>query len=267
MLDDIRLYFRYVGISLRSQMQYRASFVMLSLGHLVATGTEFLGVWALLDRFGNVRGWRLPEVMLFYGMINVSFALSEGIARGFDTFGDMVKSGDFDRLLVRPRSTALQVAGRELQLLRIGRFTQGLAVLIAGATMLEVHWSLAKIALLVGAIIGGTCLFNGLFVLTGTLAFWTTESLEITNTVTYGGVETAQFPLTIYRPWFRTFFVVIVPLACANYFPALAILGRPDPLGTPKWLAWASPIVGALFFTLSLRVWELGVRRYRSTGS
>ena len=26
------------------------------------------------------------------------------------------------------------------------------------------------------------------------------------NTLTYGGVETTQYPINIYRPWFRNFF-------------------------------------------------------------
>ena len=79
------------------------------------------------------------------------------------------------------------------------------------------------------AVAGGACLFSGIFVLQATMAFWTTESLEILNTLTYGGVETAQYPVWIYRPWFRRFFTMVIPLACINYFPALAILGRADP--------------------------------------
>lgn len=267
MWDDMRLYFHYVSMSIRSQMQYRASFIMLAVGHFVATGIEFFGVWALLDRFGQVKGWTLPEVALFYGMVNVAFALAEATTRGFDTFADLVKSGEFDRLLVRPRSTALQVAGREMQLLRIGRLSQGLIVLIFGASTLHITWHPARIALLIAAILGGACLFNGLFILTATAAFWTTESLELANTVTYGGVQTAQYPLTIYRSWFRRFFTVFVPLACINYFPALAILDRPDPLGMPLFFQWTSPVVGLAFFLVSLRVWRIGVRHYRSTGS
>ena len=51
-MSGIRLYFRYLGVSIRSQMQYRASFVMLAVGHFLVTGSEVLGVWALFSRFG-----------------------------------------------------------------------------------------------------------------------------------------------------------------------------------------------------------------------
>jgi len=267
MLDALRLYFRYVGISVRSQLQYRASFVMLSIGQFAATGIEFFGVWALFARFGSVKGWELPEVALFYGTINIAFAIADAASRGFDLFGNMVKSGDFDRLLLRPRSTALQLAGQELTLRRIGRLTQGLIVLLWAASTLRIAWSPAKVALLVAAVSGGACLFGGILVLQATLAFWTTDTLEIVNTVTYGGVETAQYPLTIYRPWFRRFFTVVIPLACVNYFPSLAILGKPDPLGTPAVFQWLSPAVGVLFLVAALQIWKIGVRHYHSTGS
>lgn len=267
MLDAVRLYLRYIGISSRGQMQYRASFVMLVLGQLLVTGIEFLGIWVLFDRFKSLQGWTLPEVALFYGMVNIAFSITDATGRGFDNMALLIKSGDFDRFLLRPRSLPLQIAGQELMLRRIGRFAQGLVVLVWAASALNLVWSPARVVLTVGAILGGVCFFYGLFVLQGTLTFWTTETLEIMNTVTYGGVETSQYPLTIYRPWFRWFFTFVIPLACVNYFPALAILGRADPLGTPVWLQWAAPLVGVVFLMVTLQVWKIGVRQYCSTGS
>jgi len=267
MLNSVRLYGRYLAIAIRSQMQYRASFLMMVLGNFFMSAIEFVGIWALFARFGSLRAWTLPEVALFYGIINVAFGISEGFARGFDVFAGMIKRGDFDRLLVRPRSTFLQILGLDLRLTRVGRVFQGLVVLLWGAAALEVVWSPSRILLMTGAIAGGTCLFCGLRVLEATLAFWTVESLEIMNVLTYGGVETAQYPLTIYRPWFRRFFTFVIPLACINYFPAHAILGSVDILGSPTVVHWVSPVVGVLFLLVTIEVWRFGVRHYTSTGS
>lgn len=266
-MDTLRLYLRYVGISVRAQMQHRASFWMLAISQFLVTGTEFMAVWAMFDRFGTLRGWTLPEVALLYGLINVAFSLAEGAGRGFDVFADQVRSGDFDRLLLRPRGTAFQVAAQEWQLGRIGRLTQGLLVLLWSAAALDVVWTPARAGLAAGAVLGGACTFYGLFILQATLAFWSVQSLEVMNTVTYGGVETGSFPLSIYQPWLRRVFTYLVPLACANYFPAHALLDRTDPLGSSPLFQWLSPWVGLLFLGLSLRIWGIGVRHYRSTGS
>jgi viologen exporter family transport system permease protein len=265
--DGIRLYLKYVLVSLRSQMQYRASFVMLSLGTFLTTFVEFIGLWALFDRFTNLRGWTLPEAALLYGMVHTAFAVAEALGRGFDIFPGMVKNGEFDRILLRPRSTALQIAARHVDVLRVGRFSQGLLVLLWAAWAVEVDWTLLDAALVVGSVLGGAAIFIGLFVMQATMAFWTIESLEIANTLTYGGVETAQYPLEIYNSWFRRFFTFVVPLACINFFPAIAILDRPAPPGFQSWIPWCSPMVGFVFLALSVKIWGIGVRHYHSTGS
>lgn len=265
--DAIRLYWRYVLISVRSQMQYRASFLMLSAAMFVGSGLEFLAIWVLFDRFGALQGWTLPEAALLYGLVNVAFALAEGIGRGFDEFAPLVRTGQFDRLLLRPRSTALQVAGREVQLVRVGRLLQGLAVLVWGATALGVTWTPGRILFCLATVAAGACLFIGLFVLQATFCFWSTESLEVFNTMTYGGVETAQYPLSLYRAEFRRFFTYVVPLAAVTYYPALAILDKPDPLGSTRLLQYLAPLLGVVFLVIALRVWHWGERHYRSTGS
>ena len=146
--------------------------------------------------------------------------------------------------------------------------SQGVGILVWGASAAGVTWTAAKIGLLLFAVLGGACLFSGLFVLGATLAFWTTESLEIINITTYGGSYAAYFPLTIYRPWFRAAITFVLPLATINYIPAHAIFGRAEVLfGTPVWVQCAAPLTGVVFLVGCLQVWRVGVRRYTSTGS
>jgi ABC-2 type transport system permease protein len=266
-VDALRLYGRYASLSLRAQMTYRVSFLLQAAGQFLATGIEFLGILALFGRFGQIRGWTLAEVAFFYGLISITWALADALSRGLDQFGATVKHGEFDRLLLRPRSTILQLFGQELTLRRIGRFAQGAAVLLFAMSSLEIAWSVPRAALLVLTVLCGVCLFVGLMVLQATSAFWTTESLEVWNAFTYGGVSMSQYPIEIYRPWLRRFFTVVIPLACVTYLPAVAILGRPDPLGTPMALRWLAPLAGPLFLLIALQLWKLGVRHYRSTGS
>ncbi len=267
MRNALYLYGRMVGIAIRGQMQYKASFLMQMLGQFCATGIEFLGLWALFARFNTISGWSLPQVALLYGMVNVAFAITDATARGFDDFGRMVKSGDFDRILLRPRGTVLQLAGQDLMLRRAGRMTQGLIVLCWAASVLGLAGVPWKLALLLFAILGGACFFYGLMVLQATTAFWTTESLEVFNAFTYGGVFSAQYPISIYPGWLRRLFTAVIPLASVNYFPALALLGRPDPLGSSFLFQCLSPLLGVAFLLVALQVWRFGVRKYSSTGS
>lgn len=151
--------------------------------------------------------------------------------------------------------------------MRVGRLAQGVGVLAWGAAHASTICSPAALLLMGACIMGGASLFPSLFVLQATMALWTIESLEIVNTVTYGGTETAQYPLTIYRPWFRRFFTFAVPLASINIVPASVLFARPELAGAPMAAAWFSPLVGVAFPLLALRAWDFGARHYRSMGS
>ncbi|HEX7837266.1 MAG TPA: ABC-2 family transporter protein, partial [Kofleriaceae bacterium] len=155
MRDALRLYRAYAAASIRGQLQYRGSVVMTTIGTFLITASDFVAVWALFDRFGQLRGWTLPEVALLYGMISITWSLCDMFARGFDAFGATIKAGNFDRLLLRPRSTVLQLLGQELVLRRIGRLIQGVIVLGYAAWAGAIDWTIGRAALLAGSIVCG----------------------------------------------------------------------------------------------------------------
>ncbi|MFN3573743.1 MAG: ABC transporter permease [Phenylobacterium sp.] len=267
-MNDLRLLGRYFDASIRSQLQYPGSAIMLGIGAFVTTIVDMLAAWALFDRFGQVQGWRLGDIAVFYGVVSTSFAITDFVTRGFDVFGtEFVKTGAFDRILLRPRSPALQLVGYEFRISRFGRLAQALLVLFVGAAVIGVQWTPEKALLLAWTITGGVALFSGLLILQASFAFWTTESLEVFNVLTYGGIQAAQFPLSLYAAWFRNFLIFVVPLGCVAYYPVLAILDQPDPLGAPGWWLPAAPAAGFAFLGLSFLAWRAGIRRYTSTGS
>ncbi len=267
-MNGLSLYGRYLAVSIRSQMQYRMSFILAAIGTFVSNIIEITAIWALFDRFGELPNWTLAEVCFLYGVVNISFAIADSICTGFDEFGSQyVKTGQFDRLLMRPRSVVLQLLGHELALRRVGRLTQGLVVLLWGASQLELNWALTDVLFFLFVIVSGVAFFSALMILQATLAIWTVESLEIMNTVTYGGVQTAQYPIDIYSEWLRTAFTFIIPLACVSYFPTLVLLDKADTLGTSLAFQYLSPLLGFVFLGLSLLVFQLGIRKYTSTGS
>ncbi len=267
-MSALALFGKYMGVSIRAQMQYRGSFLLYATGQFIATGVEVIGIWALFDRFGNLGIWTLAHIAVFYGTVNMAFAVADTFSRGFDYFGStMVRTGDFDRILLRPRSTAFQIAGQDFPLHRIGRFTQGALVFAYGVLTLNLDWSVLAVVLWCMAFAGMFFFFYGLLIFQATLSFWSTESLEVMNLFVYGGVEASQYPLSIYEDWFRSFFTYVIPLGCVAYFPIVGVLGIEDPLGSTAFFQWLAPAAGFVFFCVSLMFWQFGVRHYTSTGS
>jgi ABC-2 type transport system permease protein len=267
-MGPIRLLMRYGSASIRAQMQYPANAIMLAIGQFTATMIDMVAIWALFARFGALEGWRLGDIAMFFGIVSVSFSIADFLSRGFDVLGsEFIKAGQLDRLLLRPRTMTLQLIGHDMRLSRFGRTAQGLAVLGIATVSLHFDWTLANVGIALWAVAGGIALFFGLMVIQGALSFWTIESLEAMNVLTYGGVQAAQFPLSIYERWFRNILIFVVPIGCVAYYPVLAILGKPDPLGAPRWLLLSSPLAGFVFLGVAFVAWQFGVRKYTSTGS
>ncbi|MEH7299539.1 ABC transporter permease [Neobacillus drentensis] len=260
----MRLYFKYLQILFKSQMQYRTSFLLLSLGQFFIPFAIFAGLYLLFERFGQIKGWQFFEVALCFGIIHMAFALSECFARGFDTFSSLIIKGDFDRLLVRPRSTFVQVLGSQFEFTRFGRLLQSLFVLIWAVIKLPIDWTPIKMLTLIFMIISGVLIFTGIYMLAATMCFWTVQGLEVANIFTDGGREMAQYPLNIYQKWVSRFFTYVIPFGTVNYLPLLYILGKSEGDGV---LYLLTPVAGSLFILPCFLVWQFGVRHYRSTGS
>lgn len=260
----MKLYLRYMSILFKSEMEYRTSFVLLSIGQFFVPFLAFISIFLFFQRFKNIGGWSLYEVALCYSIIHIAFSISECFARGFDSFSLLVTNGDFDRILVRPRSTILQVLGSRFEFTRVGRLTQSIIILIFSLNNLNIEWSSYKVITLILMIISGVFIFSGIYMLGATLCFWTIEGLEVINIFTDGGREMSQYPLSIYKDWVRKIFTFVIPFGTVNYLPLMYILNKTH---ENSILYMLIPLYGIFFIIPCILLWNLGVRHYKSTGS
>jgi ABC-2 type transport system permease protein len=264
-----RIYFRLLAAQLRSQMQFRVAMLLEIAATAIIMSLFFVSLALVMQRFGTIGGWTLAQVAFLWGLVEMSFGLMDMIFSGFDpaNFGRRIRLGTFDELLLRPVNLTIQVLGDQFILRRVGRILQGLAILFFAFSTGDIQWTVAKAAYL-PLVIGGLVLyFGGLFVVGATITFWTVESIEAVNILTYGGSEMLSYPMHIYPDVIRRTFTYLLPAALLNYYPALYFLDLPDPFGLPTWTRFVAPLVGLLFFGGALAFWRFGIRHYHSTGS
>ena len=116
-------------------------------------------------------------------------------------------------------------------------------------------------------VVSGSLIFGALFVLGATFQFVSNDASEVANAFTYGGNTMTQYPLTIYPTEVVKTLTFLVPVGFVNWYPALFILGIPDPFGLPSALQFAGPVAALVLGVLAAVAWRNGVRHYRSTGS
>ena len=97
----MKLYFKFVAMQLKCQMQYKASFFMMTLGQFLVSFTAFLSIFFLFTRFHTVQDYSFSEILICFSVILTSFSLTECFVRGFDVFPRLIQSGNLDRILVR----------------------------------------------------------------------------------------------------------------------------------------------------------------------
>lgn len=262
-------YRRLVLAQVRGQMNSPVSFLLDLLSTAMFTVTEFGALALVLNRFGGVGGWSLPEIAFLYGLVEVSFSLMDLLFGGFDppNFGQMVRRGTLDTLLLRPASLTVQVFGSDFVLRRLARLFTGLVILGFALAVAPIDWTVGKVLYLPLVVLGMVLFFGGLFVVGATFTFWTVESVEAMNVLTYGGSNLIMYPMNIYAEWLRRLFTFVVPAAFLNYYPALFFLGKADPTGMPALASFVAPLAGGLVFALALRFWRFGLRHYQGTGS
>ena len=265
-MDSVRLYLKSCRMLMKSQFQYRASFVMQTVSQLIMMGTELLAVIFLINRYTTLGQWNGGEILFFFGIIITSFYLTEAFGRGITNFGPLIGKGELDTLLIRPRGLLFQVLCSQADPRRFGAVLIGIASLVMGCMQANVMLDAVKILLLVWSVIGGSALILGLFMIEATLCFFSVKSIEMVNVLTYGGRSTCQYPIDIYPSWLQLLFSVVAPFALTTHVPAAYILGKPL-WNTGLGAAFIAPLSGFAFLGLMILVFYCGLRHYRSTGS
>lgn len=254
----MKLYFTYLRLHIKRQVHYRLSFLFITFGQFCFTSTSLFMIYFLMENTPELFGFTRNEVLIAGAIINLSYALSECFARGFDQFGSLIKTGDFDRLIVRPVNEVTQVFMNTIDFTRLGRFSVALVTLIIVAY--PYPWTTWLYFLFL--VLTGAMLYTCIFILIGAVCFYTTENLEVFNILTDGSKEFGKVPYGFYGESLLKFLTFVFPLALVQYYPLLAILNKVD---QPFYL-W-TPVMAYLFMIPTAFAWTVARRHYQSSGN
>lgn len=251
---------------LRGGLQNRTDTLVVIVMALVFQGTGFAFVWIVLSRFGSLGGWSLGEIAFLYGLRLTVHALAGAVAGPVFSLEWTVRSGDFDRYLVRPVAPLVGFLTQRVEVSILGDLIGGLAIFTAANAAVAIAWSPLAILYLGLAIVGGALVEVAWRVLVGALTFrvLTSQWLEfLVDSVfsTYG-----NYPLGIFGSALGWVFTFLVPIAFIGYLPSTVILGRTSELTVNPAIAYAAPLVGLAWVLLAARVFANELRHYQSSG-
>jgi len=242
-----------VAMNLRSGLALRGAF-WLQAAFMVLNNLGFFATWLLLfDRFPEIGGWRLHDVLTLFGVVASGYGASVVFTGGFRDLARTINDGELDSSLVQPKPVLLHVlASRSV--------VSGWGDLATGVIMLGIAGALAPSALgsTLLAVTSSACVFTASGVILQSLAFWLGGMEAFARQISDFTLAFSLYPRPLFTGGVAFVLYTVVPAGFVGFLPA-ELVRAPS-------LALAAEALAAsvVWMLLALVVFGRGLRRYAS---
>ncbi len=239
--------------NLQAAMEYRAAFLAQVVGMMLNNAVYF-AIWVVFfDRFGEVRGWGIDDMVLLYAVVAVGFGLAAVLFGNAMTLADIVAGGGLDYYLALPRPVLLHLLANRSRYGGLGDVCYGL--LTFGYFARGDLGALGRFAL--GATLS-MVVFLAFMVLVQSLVFWMGSASQLGAQSTNALLTFALYPISLFDGTAKFVLFTILPAAFVGSVPAALVRAVTWPV-----LAQAAA-AAAVLLALALAVFHRGLRRYES---
>jgi ABC-2 type transport system permease protein len=264
---SLAAYIQYWRINLLTVVEYRANFFMWFVFTIVYHATAIGALWVTLHQFPSMNGWDFREMAFLYGLWMLGHEMHNAFFFSVGDVPTMIREGRFDRFLVRPLDPLFQAMTIPQAVLPDGLI---LAVIYfcAATAYAGVRVDLGFVLYVPLVAIGGALIDFGIQLAIVTASFWVIRIDTLRWVVMSLEQDFTRYPISIYTSPVRFFLAFVFPFAFMNYFPATFLLHKTDgALMLSPWVGLLTPLVGALWLSISYGFWRIGLNRYQGTGS
>lgn len=242
-----------VATNLKATLALRGAFVIQVVFMALNNVTFFVFWWALMGHVTTLRGWRLGDIQLLFGMVAASFGLTVTLAGGVRHLGRFIEEGVLDTLLTHPKSVLVQALGMRAQPSGCGDFLSGLLFIALSG---QISWRTVPYVALVT--VASALIFVACGVVFFSLAFWLGRTETVAAQLWELLVTFSLYPEPLFGSTLRFILFTILPAGFVGYLP-VRILHAPS-LAHVAVLA----TVAIAYVSLAVLLFDRGLRRYAS---
>jgi ABC-2 type transport system permease protein len=129
---------RYLGLyclflvqRLKVLMEYRVNFLIGASSTVLLQAAGLLAIWVVMRQVPDINGWTFDEILLVYGLLTLAKSINHMFADNLWTLGgNYIRTGAFDRFLVRPIDPLFHLLADRFCHDGIGNFAVGLVLVI-----------------------------------------------------------------------------------------------------------------------------------------
>lgn len=258
----IKLYFLIVAQYIKIRMQYRADFIISTIGMVALNITGFLTIWVIFKSIPDLAGWSYEELLFMYGFSLLALTPMQIFFDNIWSLWIHVLDGTFIKYYFRPLNMLFYFVSEVFDIKGLNQLIIAITIIVFASIKLAIKWTFVKVALFIALFFSSSLIMISLMILAASSAFWTLNSFAVLNLV-FKFKDFSRYPLTIFNSFFKFLFTFIIPIGFIAYYP-LQLFLKPDQASI---LIFFSPIAGILLFVLAGFVWKIGVESYTGTGS
>lgn len=260
---QLSIFGAYFAQFLKMRLAYRVDFMIDTVANLVALGVQLAMLAVLFSKIESLRGWSYEQVLFIYGFSLLPLGLFNVFSVNLYRFSERyIVEGNFDRVLLRPVNTLVQVLCESFNVAALNELVIGSGVMIYAARRLDLTFGWLDAAALLVLAPTAALVYTGVFLTLTAVSFWYEDRMGLAPPV-YNVIRFSRYPITIFSPLVRLFLTFVLPFAWVAFYPATWFVGD----AAFRRFAFFTPVVGIVVFSLAYNVWLRGVRRYASTGS
>ncbi|MBY6023624.1 ABC transporter permease [Priestia aryabhattai] len=256
------MFFQYISQYMKTRLQYRADMVVELLSDLLFQAVNLIFILVVFGHTQFLNGWSREEIIFIYGFFLVPFAVFSSFFNIWDFNERYIVKGEMDRILTRPIHSLFQVILERMELESLFGAITGVAVMIYAGSILNLSFAWYDFFIFILFVLGGALVYAGIFIALASIGFWSDARTSIMPTM-YNIGNYGRYPVDIYNNVIRYVLTWILPFAFVGVYPAAYFLGREEWYG----YAFLTPVMGIIFFTLAIVLWNVGVKRYRGAGN
>ena len=174
-----------------------------------------------------------------------------------------IQNGKFDIFILKPLNTFFQLlsTGRYNAEYPLDEYLVGIFLLIRTSHKLHMFHGWQSIVLFVFLLFTAVFAYFSIIFIMSTLSFWFIKS-NMFITLIENLERLIEYPIDIYHAVIRVAVSALIPIALANYYPTVCMLGAGS-RGILLYIAGACVILGVI----DVLVWKKGMKAYQSTGA
>jgi ABC-2 type transport system permease protein len=253
MTAALRLVAVYCKLNLAAAMEYRTSFLAQCLGMVANDALLFFFWWIYFQRFRQVGGWTLLDLVSLYGLVAAAYGLATVVFGNCNRLATVISEGQLDYYLTLPKNPLLHVLVSRSSLAGWGDLAFGLGALAVAAWQGALPIPLAVIFL-----VTSTAIAVGYTTLIGSLAFFIGNAEAAAFQARDAMINFSLYPSPIFQGWTKVMLLTIVPAGFIAHLP-IELMRTFDPWRMGLLLAFT-----AVLWAMVLIVFRMGLRRYES---